>query len=81
MTDAMYCQPLQAIITQCASLVEINLSDCSLTAQTMVAISEHLKDNKKMTAINFSLNAIGGGSKDNQEHALQFVENMEIVIR
>ena len=32
LTDNIYCLPLQNIVTLCKSLVDINLSDCSLTA-------------------------------------------------
>ena len=73
--------PFENVVMQCTSLVDINLSDCSLTASTLVAISEVLKTNKKLVAINFSLNSIGCTSKDNQAYVAQFVENMETLIR
>ena len=43
---------------------ELNLSDCNLSANILVEITELLKENKSISRLDFSLNQIAGGADE-----------------
>lgn len=62
--DQIYQQPLARVVKGCKFLNELNLSDCNLSAQILVEITELLKENKSMSKLDFSLNQIAGGADE-----------------
>lgn len=77
------------VVKGCKFLNELNLSDCNLSAQILVEITELLKENKSMSRLDFSLNQIAGGAdealnatkgEENKQAVDNFIENIIFLI-